>query len=356
MAILKLDGLTMNASEASQVSQAIFERVITGGELEKTHDIVTGIEHKTQIPFIGAMGLLGKKITSCDRAVSTSQMPLTEKFWNPTIIGDRLKHCSVEVPMLFKIFEKAKRMNPDFYNRIGSEEMGMIVARVEEALTAMLNRLVWFGDTAAANVSGSGVIKNGVDVAFFNSMDGLWKQIMVDVPTTAPNYVAITKNAGASYALQALAPDSALAIFRAMFNKMDSRFYEAIGQGSQPELLVTRELFQNYQDQLEDKSLNFTTVEAKDGVSGLAYRGVPIKVRYDWDNVIRAYQDNGTKYNLPNRALLTVKENIPVGTLSTEDLHNVDSFYDQKDKANYIDIDVMLDAKHLLPYLTVAAY
>lgn len=354
--ILKLDGLTMNAEEATQVSQAIFERVITGGELEKTHDIVTGIAHKTQIPFIGAMGLLGKKVTSCARTASTSQMPLTEKFWDPTLIGDRLAHCSVEVPMLLKLFGNAKRVNPDFYDRIGSEEMGVIVARVEQAMESMLNRLIWFGDKNAANVSGSGVIKNGTDVDFFNPIDGLWKQIMVDVPVTAPNYVSIAKNAGASYSAQALAPDSALGIFRAMYNKMDSRFFQAMQDGAQPELLVTRELFQNYQDQLEDKSLVFSTVETKDGVTGLSYRGIPIVVRYDWDNMIRAYQDNGTKFNLPNRALLTVKENIPVGTLATEDLDHVESFYDQKDKTNYIDIDLMLDVKHLLSYLTVAAY
>lgn len=354
--IFNLTGLTMNAQEATEVSQAIFETVITGGDLAKTHDIVTGIQHKTQIPFIGGLGLIGKTVTSCDRTESPAQLALTEKFWNPTLIGDRLKHCSVDVNPLFKMFNKAKKVNPDFYDRVGSDEMGVIVARLETAMKQMLTRLVWFGDTAAKNVSATGVIKNGIDVSYFNSIDGLWKQIMVDVPVTAPNYVAITKNAGASYALQTLAPDSALAILRAMFNKMDSRFYQAIEDGAEPILLMTRELFQNYQDQLEDKSLAFSIAEAKDGMSGLSYRGIQIEVRYDWDNNIRAYQDNGTKFNLPNRALLTVKENIPVGTLSDADFNHVESFYDQKDKANYMDIDLMLDAKHLLSYLTVAAY
>ena len=97
-------------------------------------------------------------------------------------------------------------------------------------------------------------------------------------------------------------------------------------------------------------------VETTDGTTKMSYRGIPLKVRYDWDNNIRSYQDNGTKFNLPNRAILTLKENIPVATLSQADLDAVTSFYVQKDHANYMDVDLNLDTKHLLPYYTVAAY
>ena len=132
--------------------------------------------------------------------------------------------------------------------------------------------------------------------------------------------------------------------------------FEALEDGAQPQFEVTRELWQNYQDTLEDKSIVFSLAETTDGISKMSYRGIPIKVRHDWDNNIRSYQDNGTKFNLPNRAILTVKENIPVGTLSQEDLDNLESWYEKKDKANYIDFDLKLDVKHLLPYMTVAAY
>lgn len=354
--LLDLQGLTMNPEEATSVSQAIFEATITGGDLSEYHEIVTGIQHKTQIPFIGNLGLVGKKITGCDRNPNGSQIPLTEKFWDPALIGDRLKHCAVDVNSLLKLFQKAQRVNPDFYNRIGSEELGLVIAKVEQAMTKMNNRLVWFGDTAADNVADGGLITDGVDVAYFNIIDGLFKQIFAEIPTSAANYVAISKNAGANYAAQELAADEALGIFRAMHNKMDSRFFEALEDGAQPEFLVTRELMQNYQDTLETKSIVFSLSETTDGISTMSYRGIPIKVRHDWDNNIRSYQDNGTKYNLPNRAILTVKENIPVGTLSEADLNAIESWYEQKDKANYIDFDLKLDTKHLLPYMTVAAY
>lgn len=356
MPILDLTSFTMNEEEATQVSQAIFEALITGPELSEYHEIETGIHHKTQIPFIGNLGLVGKKVASCDREVNASTIPLTEKFWDPELIGDRLKHCATDVNALLKLFKKAQRINPDFFDRIDSEEFGVIIAKVQQAMLVMLNRLVWFGDKAADNVAGGGVIKDGVDVDYFNIFDGLFKQILTEIPTTAANYVAISENAGASYAAQALADDKALTVFRGMHNALDARFFVAIEEGAQPELLVTRELMQNYWNTLEDKSLNFSLAETQDGITKMSYRGIPIKVRHDWDNNIRSYQDNGTKFNLPHRAVLTVKENIPVGTVSTDDLNNLVSWYEQKDKANYIDFDLKLDAKHLLPYLTVAAY
>lgn len=356
MAVFELTGLTMNPEEANEVSKAIFEVLITEGGLEEFHEIETGIEHKTQIPFIGNLGLIGKKITGCDRGENPSQIPLTEKFWDPVLIGDRLKHCSTDVNALLKLFKKAQKINPDFFDRINSEEFGIIIAKVEQAMKKMLNRKVWFEDTAADNIAGGGSITNGFDIDYFNTFDGLFKQIYIEVPVTAPNYVAITANTGATYADQELDTDTALGIFRAMYNKMDARFFQALEDGAQPVMGITRELFQNYQDQLEDKSLSFTLAETKDGVTGLSYRGIPLKVRYDWDNNIRTYQDNGTTHNLPHRAILTVKENIPVGTLSTSDLTTLRSWFEQKDNANYIDFDLKIDAKHLLPYLTVAAY
>lgn len=355
--MLELSNLTMNPGEAESVAEAIFERTITGGPLAEFHEIETGIHHKQQIPFIGNLGLVGERVTGCDRAVNPTQIPMTEKFWDPEHIGDRLAHCATDLPALLKLFKKAQKMNPDYWDDfIGSEAYGVIIAKVEQAMVKMNNRLVWFGDKAAANVAAAGVIKDGVEVKYFNIIDGLFKQIFAEIPTTAKNYVAIPANAGIDYNAQALPADFALGLFRSMFNKIDSRFHEAIEDGAQPQFLVTREIYQNFQDQLEDKSLAFTLAETKDGTNALSYRGIPIKVRNDWDNNIRAYQDNGTKYNLPNRAILTVKENIPVGTVSESDLTALRSFYVEKDLKNYIDFDLKLDVKHLLDYMTVAAY
>lgn len=357
MAILDLAGLTMNAEEAQEVSKLIYEATITGGQLAEYHEIEQGIHHKTQIPFIGNLDLVGVKQTGCDRTLNPSTIPLTEKFWDPELIGDRLKHCVTDVNALLKLFKKSSRVNPDFYDRIDGEEFGVIIAKVAQAMEKMNNRIVWFGDKAADNVSGGGVITNGTDPAYFDILDGLWKQIITEVPAGATNHVNIVENEAATKVLQdTLAADTGYKTLKAMYNATDARFFEAMQDGAQAEFLITRALAQNWEDYLETTSLAFSLLEVKEGTDRLRYRGIPIKIKNDWDSNIRAYMDNGTTWNLPHRALLTVKENIPVGTVATEDLDTITSWYEKKDHANYIDFDLKLDAKHLLPYMTVAAY
>ena len=151
--MFELTNLTMNEAEATSVSEAIFERTITAGPLTDFHEIETGVEMKKQIPFIGSLGLVGAKQTGCERTVNGTTIPLTEKFWDPELIGDRLAHCATDVNALLKLFKKAQKISPDFYDRIASEEFGVIIAKVEQAMQKMLTRLVWFGDKNALNVT-----------------------------------------------------------------------------------------------------------------------------------------------------------------------------------------------------------
>lgn len=357
MALLDLTGLTMNTEEAQSVSEAILEQVLDWDTLTSSHEFVTGIEHDTQIPFIGTLGLVGKAITGCGRTANGSTIPLTQKVWSPKHVGDRLEHCAKDVNVLLKIFNKAKKMNPDYWNRIGSEELGVVLARLTPAVQEMLVRLVWFGDTAADTVANSGTLKNGTDKTYFNILDGLFKQLFTDIPSGNAYHVNITENEGADYAAQtSITSGTAIGYLRAMWKKADARLKAVMAQGGDLVWNMTPDLFDEYVDYMEDKSFSFTLKEAQDGSSSTHYRGIPINVRYDWQSIIEAYYDNGTKYDHPNRILLTSPGNIPIGTLSQSDMGAVESWYSQDDKVNRMDIDMTLDAKHLEDYLTVFAY
>lgn len=358
MNLLDVSALTLNPVEAQELSKFIFETLLETGELSKYHDIQTGIFYKEQIPFVGTLGLVGKKSTGCAPEANTGTVTFTEKFWDPEMIEDRFENCAKDANRLFKGFKRKQKINPDFFDNIGSEEEGVIFTLIEGALRLMINRKVWFDDKAMDNVVDGGYLKNGIDPAYFNVINGLWKQIIsIDIPTTAPNYVAITQNATATYALQATLPtDFALQLFRKMWNKADSRLKQAIGNGEKLFLHVTPEIAQNWADYKEDKSLVFTLANAEGGGLMDMYRNIEIVTRYDWQADIQAYFDNGTKYHLPNRALLTLSTNIPIGTTSLEDLTTLTSFYDPIGKQNITDFAFMLDAKFLQPYMAVAAY
>lgn len=358
-AIFDLAGLTLNPEEAQEISKAVFEYVLESGELSDDHDIHTGIQWKTQIPFIGTLGLVGKKLLKCKPDANGNQIPVSQKYWDPVLIGDRLEHCATDANPLFKLFAKLKKINPDFYDKIASDELGVVLSRLVEAMKEMVQRIIWFGDTQAKTVANGGVLKNGTDVAFFNMIEGFWKQIFtIDIPTTSKYYVAIPQNATASYATQStLADDFAFKLFKDMWKKADSRLKQLVRQGTvKVKIHCTSDIAENFEDFKENKSLGFTLDKIEDGGLKAFFRNIEIKTRYDWDNIIETYQDNGTKFNLPHRALMTTSGNIPIGTVSESDLETVDSFYDKYNKINVMDFALKMDAKFLEPYLAVAAY
>jgi hypothetical protein len=349
-------GFSFNPEELKDWSRVIDELTFGDPTLNELHDIETGIKFNQQIVFAGRMGLMGKAVTGCTPN-AIGGVVLTEKFWTPVDEDFRLEHCSADVNAQDKLLRQMARMNPDFYNVIeGSQSTigSFLVAKVIDGFVENLMRKVWFSDTAAAVVSGGGVITNGTDVGYFNTFDGLFKQIFAEVGTGDSNYVEITENGGASYAAQALPANASIAYLKAMYKSADSRL-KALPN---VRFYVTETIFDGYLDDLEDiqNSGAGNTMINEDGQLSLTYRGVPV-VKIDiWDRIISAYENNGTTYNLPNRAVLTVASNIPVGTLADGDFGTVDAFFDRYNKVNVIDGVYTIDAKHLETYLTVAAY
>ena len=352
MALINADALTLNAREAETVSEVIFQRVYTESDLAEYHEIETGIDVKTQIAFAGRLGLLGKKSVDCSPN-EAGGFALTEKFWTPVLEDFRLKHCQVDMPALLKLFRKSQRINPDFFDAVGTQEFGVIISAVETSLIENIHRKVWFNDLTAATTANGGVFKVGTDLGYFNSFDGLFKQIFTEVPSNAANRVPVSANAGTTYAGQALAPDAAIGIFEKMVTQADERLVAA----DDAYILATRTLADNYRATLRNKSLGSGYMEVvEEGRPKLLFDGIEVKVRYDWDRYIKTYQENGTKYNLPHRAVFTTKSNIPVGTLSDADLTKLDVFYDKTLKTNIMDAAYTIDAKLLEEYMVVAAY
>lgn len=349
--LIDVSGLTLNAEEAREIGKLIIQNAFADGEIASQHDIETGIAYKTQIAFIGNIADGIKKSTGCTPNVGGG-VTMSQKFWEPEIYDIRFSHCAADLNILQKLFTAAAKINPDFYNRVDSEEMGVIYALIEKMLKEALPERIWFSDKAAA-IQPTGVFTTGTDLGKYNVIDGLFKQILADVPTSAGNYVAITQNAGASYAAQALPADAALGYLTAVMNAADSRLLE----DGTAKLRVTRSIADNYRNTLRSKTIGAGFLEVvENGKPVLYFDGYEVVVMYQWDRVIKASQNNGTKLNLPHRIVFTPNSNIPVATRSTDDLTMLDSFYDQTLKSNIIDVAFSLDTKHLEAYKTVAAY
>jgi len=346
---IDVSALTLNPEEAQQISEAIIEKVFVQGELSAVHDIQQGIQHQTQIVFVDNLDVGGEALTGCVPAEQDG-LTMTEKFWTPALVAGRYTHCAADVNQLLKIFKKAKSVDPEFYDRVDSEEMGLLTAKVVDSLKVSVSAKVWLSDSAAAVQPGGNFTIVGFNAGLWDQFDGLWKQIFAD--GAIPAYT-ITKNAGATYVLQALAAGESETFLRAMYEGADARLLGDPGV----QILVTRSIWDNYLTAIEAKQATGGIVERlENGVLTMKYRGIPIILMNEWDRTIRKYQDDLTVHYRPHRALMTTPDNIPVGTLNDGDLTNFESFYDQTLKSNMVDFGYYLDAKFGESYMASVAY
>jgi len=228
--------------------------------------------------------------------------------------------------------------------------MGLLMAKIVDALKVSISAKVWLSDTAAAVQPGGNFTIAGFNAGLWDQFDGLFKQIFADA--AIPRY-EITENAGATYALQALAAGESLNILQGMYEGADARL---LGDPD-AQFLVTRSIWDNYLALTETKEFNGgITTRLDNGQITMNYRGIPIVLMNEWDRTVRLYQDDLTVHYRPHRAVLTTPGNIPVGTLSEADLDNLESFYDKKDKTNIVDYGYFLDAKFGESYMASVAY
>lgn len=342
--------LTLNEQEALAMSEAVFERVyVKPDALSRIHDVRTGIQMKTQIPFFGLLGAVGKASSGCTPNSSSEKVNLTEKYWDPALIDFRLTHCQNDISQLFKLWKKSPTALKTWED-VDNEQVAFLASRTIDAAMEAILRISQFGDKSAALVANGGYITAGSDITFLTMINGLWQQIFAGATITR---YTIPENALATEAAQlALATDRAITILRYLYSNIDARAHKAGNLVYQ----VTRTLANNFEDYLEDKSLGFTLQVTKDGEREIRYRNIPIIVRDDWDRNIRTWNDLGNTLLYPHRAILTPLENIPIGTSDEGSLTSLDAFYDKVTKSHYTDVAFYLDCKLLEEYMMAVAY
>lgn len=345
---IDVSALTLNPQEATMLSEAIQEKVFIDTPLTSIHDIQTGVSMQSQIVFVDNLEIGGEAFTGCTPAEQDA-LKMTQKYWNPQLIGGRFTHCANDLNQLLKIFARAQKATPDYFDRIGSQEIGLLMAKITQALKESVAAKAWYSDLAAADLP-AGNFTPGTNLGVFNQFNGLWDQIFSD--GSIKRYT-ITENAGASYAAQKLAAGESNNIFKGMYELADSRLLGS----PDAQILVTRSIWDNYLSYLEDtqKGGGYTEV-LEDGRTVMSYRGINIVLMNEWDRTQNAYQNDGTVVVSPNRAVFTTPSNIPLATLSESDINTLESWYEKKDKSNIVDYSYFLDAKFLESYMAVVAY
>lgn len=139
--------------------------------------------------------------------------------------------------------------------------------------------------------------------------------------------------------------------FGSMWDAMTPELREYVGNGAV--IMCTTSMADNYMKTLE--ALNGSEVAYGNLVNGqrqLNFRGIPILIRQDWD--VRIANDMG--YLRRHRALLTVPENLVIGTDGVSDEMSVEMFYDQVKQNNHFRAEYKAGTQYVHEKLIVAAY
>lgn len=345
--------ITFNGKEATE---GILEPAFKRPEVKRIMDIREGIKAKEQIAFLGRIDKVTKKDGGAGTGKQNRSIAMSQKFWDPVKMKIWISFKEDELEDTFFVWLTKNGVDRRNVEDLTEFYQQWVLEVFTDAAQTDAMRIAFFGDTAAANVADGGKITDGVAIDDYNQVDGFWKQLFDGVTAGKVKKVTIAKNAEATYALQlALGSTDAYDTYKAMLNKADSRLRSAPDKV----FLVTETLFQNRIDQKESLANGLESSAARQDqfYSDDQYRKIPI-ISMDtiWDRWIQADMDNGTKYDLPHRVILTTVSNLVAGYDSEGGVSDFRTYFDEETETVNLKGLYKFDAKVLQEFMAVVAY
>lgn len=339
---LNLDNLHFTADELRSLNELVVTAVLEAPSLSTFHDFVTGIKNDRRIGIIpGTFGLVGKAAQSCDPVAQCLENTAIEKTWSAKYLEIVIDMCIDELENT--LLKLATKCGVDIYDLTKTQIFEFILGILSKDIEKMVFRHAWFGDVNAANFP-VGVITPGYDVDFFNVIEGFWHQLATIYAADANLLVALPGNTQVTYALQQSVATPAL-MYAAINNMVDNAPSELVMQPDR-QILCTRSVFDRLMRHLKNIGSAFQDVKlATDGFSSAVWDGIPIYSIPLWDQWIRTYENNGTYWNNPHRAVYMSKSNFLIGTPCTGLFDRINSFYDPRSRYNRIEAVDAFDAK-----------
>jgi hypothetical protein len=345
-----VDFSTFNFSpeEIRSIKELAFDAILKAPDLNFLHSFYTDIKYDKQIGWLGEGSLVGKKAQGCNPDPQVFNIASRALMWSPKRWGIELEICYEDLEQTMTVYsfnqgvEHADLTNTDY--------MAIVVDILTKAVKKMIWRFLWFGDTDAENYvpasgqtpASGGIITPGVDVTYFDLLDGFWKQLQA---AAAGKIIPVPANTEATTQLQYDSLTGQMAYD--ILSKMHLQAPIVLRNQANLNYFCTQSFADAYMKYLEGKELPATYENLVDGIRALKFRGynlVPVQI---WDEMIAAFENLGAKLNNPHRVIFTTKDILAVGTPSNGILDSVDVWYEKKTKTNHLRAEDGLDAKLL---------
>ncbi len=333
-----------------------FEKVIQNPDYNAMHEVNTGIKSGDRIGFIGKGGIAMKAAQACGAGLTPQSggSTGTSLLWTPTKWEVVKRECGTDLE------HPISAWGLNFGNKMFDPEGTEYASAVSDVLANMvvynLWRSTWFNDTAAALTSATpaGVITPGTDITYFTWKDGLFKLLFTACAGTPARHTTMTGNNQATYALQ-----KSVATGTTMQANLDSLTTDAdprLRADPDKMILCTVSVMDRWVAYLEGKNQEPAWDLMVNGGRALKFRGIPMIENPYWDDMINAYENNGTRWNLPHRAVLTTKSNLKIGTQDTETFGSIDYWHNKETRYNWMEVIGDIDIHVAETYMFQFAY
>lgn len=293
------------------------------------------VKNGDPVAFIGDMDDVGVAGGGCDPTYQEVGIVNSQKRWE---LGD----WNIPIKICYEalkgtIAEYTLKTGTEIGDLTSTEFMTYIIRpALERQMMRMIWRFGWFGNKDAKNIAEGGVLTADVKKELFTTCDGLFKRIFAQCAASEKQLTAIDANTKTTFAEQKkamLTQGVATGIVDTMLMDADSR----ISADSGSMIMMTKymadalhwDVKKTYHEQME-----WTTVF--DGFDVAKYDGVNIARISIWDRFIGAYENSGTKLNLPYRMVYGNVKQFMVGTDQDALISDLDIWFERKERRNYI--------------------
>lgn len=345
--------IPLQPENLDSLRDAIIKKVLDDENLRR---VVTIKRVKTGEPLaiIGEMDAVGHAGAGCNPTYEEIGIGNSVQRWALGAWEIALKICYENLEDT--IAEYSLRTGTAIGDLTGTDFMAVFLELLETQMRRMLWRLVWFGNTTAQNITDGGVITNGVDVTLMTANDGLWKRLFAIATADATKRTAISANTAASYAAQ----KSAMMAAGYATGLVDNILLDASSavNGAGAATLFINKKFADYlvHDIKVTYKDNLPFERIFDGFYVGYYNGVQVAAIEAWDYLIDKYENTGTKWNLPFRAVLANPANLLLGVDKDDPISTPDIWFEKKDRMNYVYATGKIDTMVAQPDLVHVAY
>lgn len=322
---------TLNNQGVTDLNKVMFDAIFKYSPLFNTCSAYNGIKDGEKADWVDKMNDVGWAGRGCNPTYKTVSITGREKTWELGDWSAPLKFCYKELESTIAKWslkngtDRENLQGTDFWEKI-------FMPLLQDALTRMYWRYAWFGDKDAKLVANGGVLKAGTDITLFKPADGLWKRIFAIASAAPTQKTAIAANAETTYAKQIseLRKDgAALAIVEGILADANSLINGGV-------LMVTKSIADALRkDYRREYKATIPFYEVAEGVKLEQYDGVSILPVPEWDTIIREFENDGTKWNNPHRAVFANVENLMVGTSDKSMFAELETDFDNKARENY---------------------